>query len=423
MSKKLVIGVIGGGSIFSPELVQILEENADVFSNAEIRFMDSDEKRQSIVGGLCERILEKKNSTIEIKYVPDYEGAIKGADMILVQFRVGGEDARINDELLGVKYKIPFVETVTVCGFATFLRSYYEIEKIAALINEYAPEAWVLNFANPAGLLSEALSRLGVKNVVGCCNAPTTFLSYIKKKLGFDDTKDVYINWRGLNHLTFTDKILVDGKNILEEFIDGLEDYDSERVPFPVELIKSLGYLPNQYLQYYYLKEEIVEKLQKKTVRSQVVKEVNAALLEQYKDIDYVPEALMKRGGYGYSKSVVCLMRSLLTNDRHIHYIVIKNNGTLPDISNDCFVEVPAIAVEGQIYPLKVEPIPATSATLVYTMKMYETQLVEAAKARSKSMLFNALLMHPLIGSYNLAKPLLEDVLAENKDYLPELTK
>ncbi|MEW4412696.1 6-phospho-beta-glucosidase [Clostridium sp. AN503] len=413
-------GVIGGGSIFSPELVDLIAKETGNFGEVHIRFMDIDKKRQAVVGDLCERIVFKTNAPVFISYVDSYEEVIDGCDYLLIQFRVGGEDARIDDELLGKKYHIPFVETVSVCGIATFLRTYYEIEKIAAIILEKAPHAWVLNFANPAELVAQSLSACGVTKVIGVCNASTRLMGFLKEKIGFSEDDSCFMSWRGLNHLTVVDSFQLNGKEILPEILDSLEDYESDRTPFPALLGRELGYLPNQYFQYYFLERELVTKEQAAIqVRSQLVKEINAELLEQYECVNYVPEALTKRGGYGYSKTVVDVIRSLQTGDNRTHYIVTKNLGAIPDLPYESFVEVPCVVNKNLVRPIACGKLPATAAPIISTMKAFENTLIDAAVHRSRRELLMSMMIHPLIGDFSLAKPLMDDILGHNAAYLP----
>ncbi len=423
--KRVNFCVIGGGSIFSPELVDLITRELDVLGDVNIRFMDVDQHRQSVVGGLCERIVRKKESElsgkVKISYVDTYEEAIAGSDYILIQFRVGGEEARIEDELLGKKYCIPFVETVSVCGVATFLRTYIQLEKVAELINRLAPEAWVLNFANPAGVIAEALSKLGVRHVIGVCNASTRLLQHLKPKLGFDDGTEFFMNWRGLNHLTVVDRFVVNGEEMMPAIMDGLKDYETDRIPFPAEMCKRLGFLPNQYFQYYYLKREMIEKEQAaEKVRSQIVKEINARLLKQYETIDYVPEDLTKRGGSGYSKTVIDVILSLHSGNSKIHYIVARNKGAIRELPYDSFVEVPCMVCSNTVLPVACEKLPDTAAPLISAMKAYEIKLIEAAMERSKNKLYNSMMIHPLLGSHDLVKPLMDEILEMNRSYLPK---
>lgn len=418
--KSFNFGIIGGGSIFSPELVYMIVENIDKFGTVNIKFMDTNKERQSIVGSFCERIIKKSQANINIEYVDTYEEAIKNCDYILIQFRVGGEDARIEDEFAGKKHKIPFVETISVCGVSTFLRTYYEIEKIARIIKEKSPNAWVLNFANPAGLITESLYKLGVKKVVGVCNASTRLLEFLKEKYKFDDNDEIYMNWRGLNHLTVVDKFNLNGKDIMPKILSELKDYESDRIPFSADMCRKLGYLPNQYFQYYYLERDAIEKEQKsEKTRAEIVKEINSDLLDLYKTIDYIPKELSERGGSGYSKTVIEVILSLHTNNKKIHYVITKNNGALTELPFDSFVEVPCVINKNRVTPLACEKLPSVANPLIYTMKLYEIKLTEGVMERDLDKIYNSMIINPLIRCDSVVKPLLEDILKINKEYIP----
>jgi 6-phospho-beta-glucosidase len=415
MKKQLNIGVIGGGSIFTPELVELLAKYTDIIGPLKIKLMDIDKPRLTTVGELCRRIIQKKQKPVEVVYANDYKEAIEESDFVLIQFRVGCEDARISDDKIGMKHKIPFVETVTVCGLASFLRTYYQMEIIAELVQKYSPTAWVMNFSNPSGALSEALYRLGCKKVLGVCNGPTGYLEHLAEKLNADP-KDMFFNWRGLNHLTFIDGIFCRNENVFQRFVDEMP----EEGTFSKALIKSLGYFPNSYVQYIYNKEITVKKLQaEKETRAEAVKKVNAEILALYERIDYLPENLKDRGGFGYSRSVADLIKSLITNDMAIHYPSIKNGSVFPELPEDAFIEVPAVAVMNDVHALQIEPLPGTAKALVYTMKQYERALFEAALNRDKNKLLNAMLINPLFGSEHLSRAVLGDVLEANAEYLP----
>jgi 6-phospho-beta-glucosidase len=418
-AKKLVLGVIGGGSIFTPELVKLIADNADIFGEVELRLMDIDSARLDAVGGLCERILLNMGKPVRVSYADNYEDAVRGADFVLVQFRVGGIDARIDDEHLGRKHKIPFTETVTVCGFAAFLRSYYEIEKIAKAVNELAPDAWVLDFANPAGLLSESLDKLGVKKVLGVCNGYIGFADHLKRHFGVEADEDFFISWRGLNHLTFTDRIMIKGENRYDDYVNGFAD---EVSGFPAKLVKAVGFIPNPYCAYFYMREKIVVKqAAQEKLRSEQVKEIDEALVEEYKKSDCIPEGLAKRGGYGYSRVVVNIIKGIVSGERRIHYAVVRNNGIMRELPDDAFVEVPVMTLMNDLKAMPVEPLPKTAIPLVVTMKCYEQMLIDGAMKRSRSLLYQALMIHPLIGSHYPAEALLADVLEHNAAFLPEM--
>ena len=418
--KIINIGVIGGGSIFTPELVDLLTRYSYKMGTINIKLMDIDKKRLDIVGSFCKRIVKKLNSFMKIEYVDTYEAAIKGSDFILIQFRVGGEQARINDDKIGLKHKIPFVETVSVCGLASFLRTYYQMEIIAELVKKHSPDAWIMNFSNPSGALTEALYKLGCNKVVGICNAAMGMLSTIAKELDAD-ASDIFMNWRGINHLTFVDRIMYKGENIYDSIV---EKADGNIGDFPKSFIQSIGYIPNSYIKYIYLKEKMIEELQNSSkTRAEEVYEVNAGLLKLYKDetLDRLPEDLKKRGGFGYSRSVADLLKGIVTNDKSIHYALVLNGSTLPELPPDCYVEIPVIAMENELHGIQVEELPAMTRGLVVTMKQYEQMLIKGAKNRSRRDLFNAMIINPLFGSLCLAEPILNDILTANKDFLPEI--
>ena len=415
----LRIGVIGGGSIFVPELVELLGRYGDVLGPIDLRLMDVNADRQAIVGGLCERIVARAGSPIAISYHEAYAPAIEGADFVLVQFRVGGEDARIGDDRLGLKYRIPFVETVTVCGFAAFLRSVYEIEQIAGLAADLAPDAWLMEFANPSGMLAEALSRLGRPRVVGVCNSSIVVRDGFAEALG-GSPDELEMHWRGLNHLTVVDSVRWRGREVYPELVDRLAATPHHYLPFPPGFIREVGFIPSYYLRYHWFAREMVEELQARPVtRAEEVKRVNAGLLGRYRTTDHVPDELRQRGGYGYSRAVADAIRGLRTGDGSVHYLSVRNAGSIPELPPDGFVEIPVRAVDGELRALEVPPLPPVARELLVTMKAYEITLIEAARARDRAGLLRALLIHPLIGDAGIAEPLLADVLEQNRAFLP----
>ena len=418
MTRTVRIGVIGGGSVFTPELIEQLAVYGADIGAMEIRLMDVDARRLEIVSGLCRRIAAATDATLRIENVAGYDEAIAGADFVLVQLRAGGVAARIKDEKLGLKYRLPFTETISVCGFATYLRTYPVAEIIAETVQRLAPNAWLMNFTNPAGVLAETFARLGCPKVVGVCNASLGLLDALAGRLGAAPD-EIFMTWRGLNHLTFTDAIYYKGRDILPEILDAWGD-DEQESEFPVDLIRTLGAIPNGYLQYYYLRDQITEKLQaRKQVRSEVVQEIEHVLLDTFARVSAVPEELKKRGGYGYSRLVALLIRGILTDDRSIRYAIVRNGTTLPELPHDAFVEVPVQVKADGIRALQAEPLPAFARGLVVTMKQYERVLIEAAIARDHRLLMQSLIIHPLMPSYEGAKALLADVLAITREYAP----
>jgi 6-phospho-beta-glucosidase len=415
MKRKLSIGVIGGGSIFTPELIDLLGRYTEQLGPLQVTLMDVDQPRQKIVGGLCERLIKRTGQPVEISYTDNYGEAVRGMDFVLVQYRVGFEDGRISDDAIAKKHRIPFVETVSVPGLGAFLRSYYQVEIIAGLVQKYAPDAWVMNFANPSGALSEAFYRLGCKKVLGVCNGPTGYREWLARELGAADPQEVFMNWRGLNHLNFIDGIYYKGENKYPWF------FDKEKKNR--DFTEGLGFFYNSYVRYFYHREDIVEWLQKEErTRAETVKEVNAEILKIYEDkgLDILPEKLTHRGGFGYAKAVADLMRCLVTGEMMVHFPSVRNGSTLPELPEDAFIEVPSVAFVNDVRTLQMEPLPPAAKALVFTMKQYERALFEAAKSRDKNKLLAAMVINPLFGSECLSRLVLEDVLNANAAFLPE---
>lgn len=412
-ARKIKIGVIGGGSVFTPELIKLLAEITSETGPMEVYLMDIMPKRLNTVADMCRRMVAKSDGAISISTTLDSAEAIQGADYICNQIRSGGLPARIEDEHLGRKYKLPFTETVSVCGFATYLRSFPDIVHLADQIRALSPDAWVLNFANPAGMLSETFYRLGVKKIVGVCNVSEKIKDFIAERLNIS-RDDMYMNWRGLNHMTFFDKVIVNGK---DQFRKVIENYDKgeSTLPFPKELIQDLDLIPNLYLQYYFLKDQLIEKLQaQEQNRSELVLEIEKQLLALFETADDIPELLKMRGGYGYSRVVVGFIRDLITGGGRVHYGIVRNGSTLEDIPADGFVEVPVLVNKNRVEALQVDPLPLVVRPVVISLKAYEDMLIEASFTKDKNLLLQALLMHPLISTYDLSKSLLDDVLRVN---------
>ncbi|MCL2285214.1 MAG: hypothetical protein FWC32_02495 [Firmicutes bacterium] len=414
------IAVIGSGSMFSPELVLELSKIADKLGAITLRFIDNDSERQEVVSGLCRRLLknEPMGESITIIDCTTMEECLTGAEFVLLQIRHGGIDSRIEDEKLGKKYKLPFTETISICGFATFLRTYYEYEKIGAAIIKYAPDALVLNFTNPSAQLAESLHQMGVKKVVGVCNAFKSTQDTIRNLLNVEEGS-YFMNWRGLNHLTIVDGIYHEGKNRIGELLERLPDnYHGE---FEKSMLVSMGALLNGYFQYYFNREKIIEKLQNQSkLRSELVKEIDGALFDEYRTANNVPKALSKRGGYGYATAVVDIIRAYCINEGSVHYAIVQNGSCLPSLPSDAFVEVPVIVNSNGVFPIVTEDLPDYAKALAIAIKAYERILIKAAKDRDKNGMLMAMMTHPLLNCYSVAKPLLDDCLEINRQYLPD---
>ena len=419
--KKVKIGVIGGGSVFTPELIDLLAKSYQRMPIREVVLMDINTPRVEILRRFAERLAKQNGQDFVVRTTQNYRDAIEDADFILIQLRAGDQKGRITDEKIGLKYHIPFVETVSVCGLGTFLRSIKIYEELATLISQYAPRARVMNFANPAGPLTEWLLRLGISNAVGVCNVPIILAKHLSTLFGMPE-KAFYMRTRGLNHLTVTDAIYVDGHDILDQALNRFAP-ETFPVPFTENVIHAFPAIFNPYLQYYWHAEKIMAKLlSEPKTRGEEVLEIEQELLQLYDNPanTEVPDLLKQRGGFGYSLVVVRLMLSFYNNDDIVHYINIRNNGVLNGIPDDTAVEVPVIVKEGQLLPIDTGPLPRYAFPLIHTMAEYYRLLLDGAEQRSIHPIRQAMLLHPLFNDADVSDRVLQDLLNENRNFLPD---
>lgn len=419
--KKVKIGVIGGGSVFTPELIDLLAKSNHEMPIREVVLMDINAPRVEILRGFAERLVKRANQAFVVRTSQSYRDAIEDADFILVQLRAGDQVGRINDEKIGLKYRIPFVETVSVCGLGTFLRSISIYEEIAGLIKQYAPHARVMNFANPAGPLTEYLLRLGISNAVGVCNVPIILAKHLSTLYKAPESA-FYMQTRGLNHLTVTDAVYLDGHNVLPDALDRFVP-NKFPVPFTENVIHAFPAIFNPYFQYYWHAEKILAKLlQEPQTRGEEVLDIEHALLSLYGNpkITEVPDLLKERGGFGYSRVVVRLMLSLYRDDETIHYINIRNGNVLEGLPGDTAVEVPVTVKQGQLLPIDTGPLPRYAFPLIRTMAEYYRLLLDGAEGRSIHPIRQAMLLHPLFNDADVSDRILNDLLEQNRAFLPD---
>ncbi|AEJ40203.1 glycoside hydrolase family protein [Sulfobacillus acidophilus TPY] len=418
--RPVKVGVIGGGSVFTPELVDLLARSYREMPVKEMVLMDINLPRVEILLGIAQRIVARAGVSFPIRVTQDYQEAIKDADYILIQLRAGDQAGRITDEKIGLKYRVPFVETVSVCGLGTFLRSIKIYEDIAGLIRTLAPNAYVMNFANPAGPLTEYLLRLGISRTIGVCNVPVILGQYLGD-IYHEPPEAFYMQTRGLNHLTVTDAIYLDGRDILPDLLPRVEPYKFP-MPFSHHVIEAFPAVFNPYYQYYFHGQRIMNKLlQAEKTRGEEVLQIEQELLRLYSDpaVDQVPDLLRSRGGFGYSLVVVRLMLSLYRNDDTIHYVNVRNNGVLAELPDDTAVEIPVMIKQGRVLPIETGPLPHYAAPLIITMAEYYRLLLDAAQERSKKALRQALLVHPLFPDADMSDQIIDEMLEINRDYLP----
>ena len=417
------VAVIGGGSTYTPELVEGFGLRQDVLPVEELVLHDIDQERLDVVGGLAERILRKLEFSGKLTTTTDREAAIEGADFVLVQLRVGGLAARLTDETIPPKFGLIGQETTGAGGFAKALRTVPVVLEIAEDTARLgAPGAWLLDFTNPAGLVTQGLIDHGHR-AIGLCNIPIGFQREFAKQLGVEPER-VQLEHVGLNHLSWERKVLVDGEDRLPALIDTYSDQLGEEVDLPGELVRLNRALPSYYLRYFYLTSDVVAKQATEKSRAREVMEIEAGLLEMYADpaLDVKPKLLEQRGGAFYSEAAAMLVESLYTDRGDVQVVNVRNGGAIPNMDDDAVVEVACRIDREGAHPLPVDPLPPEWLGLVEAIKAFERLTVRAAVEGDRDLALKALIAHPLVADYRLAKPLLEELLTANRALLPRFT-
>jgi 6-phospho-beta-glucosidase len=414
------VAVIGGGSTYTPELVEGFGLRRDVLPVEELVLHDIDQSRLDVVGGLAERILGKLEFPGRLTLTTDRESAVEGADFVLVQLRVGGLRARLKDETIPPQFGCIGQETTGPGGFAKALRTVPVVLEIAEDTARLgAPGAWLLDFTNPAGLVTQGLIDHGHR-AIGLCNIPIGFQRDLAKQLGVEPSQ-VQLEHVGLNHLSWERRVMVDGVDRLPELIDGFSDQLGEDVDLPGDLVRLLRAIPSYYLRYFYLTDEIVEKQRSERPRADEVMEIERGLLEMYSDpsLDVKPKLLEQRGGAFYSEAAAMLVESLHTDRGDVQVVNVRNDGAIPNMADDAVVEVACRIDAAGATPLPVEPLAPEMLGLVEQVKAYERLTVAAAVSGDRDLALKALMANPLTSQYRVAKPLLEALLEANREHLP----
>ena len=409
------IAVIGGGSTYTPELVSGLSRERDRIGVQQLVLHDIDPERREVVGGLAARMLERQQFEGELLVTGDLDRALEGADFVLVQIRVGGQAARLSDETVPLACGCIGQETTGAGGLAKALRTVPVVLEIAARARELAPEAWIVDFTNPVGIVTRALLDAGHR-AVGLCNVAIGFQRSFARHLGVEPDA-VVIDQVGLNHLTWIRAVHVGGRDVLPELLESHGDEIAEQAALPLRLLEELGVVPSSYLQYFYRHDAILGEQLEGTPRAEVVAEIERGLLELYRDpqLNEKPALLEQRGGAFYSEAATGLVASLVSGDGVVHEVDMRNNGTLAGLADDDVVEVPARVEAGRLVPLPQRPLAPELLGLTQHVAAYERLAAEAAVTGDASITRKALLAHPLIGQHPLNEELVERLLAAER--------
>jgi len=414
------IAVIGGGSTYTPELIEGIGLRAESLPVSELVLQDIDEERLEVVGGLAGRILGKLGHPARLELTTDRRKAIEGASYVLVQLRVGGLAARLKDETIPPRFGLLGQETTGPGGFAKALRTVPVVLSIAEDTARYgAPGAWLLDFTNPAGLVTQALIDYDHR-AIGLCNIPIGFQREFAKQLGVEPSQ-VQLEHVGLNHLSWERKILVDGEDRLPALIDTYADQLGEEVDMPGDIVRLLRAIPSYYLRYFYLQKEMLEHQRSEPTRAEQVMEIERGLLEMYRDpaLDVKPKLLEERGGAFYSEAAAMLVESLHGGRGDVQVVNVRNSGAIPNLADDAVVEVACRIGAGGADPLPVDPLAPEMLGLVEQVKAYERLTVAAAVSGDRDLALKALMANPLVADYAVAGPLLDALLEANREHLP----
>ncbi len=423
--KQLKIAVMGAGSTYTPELVNGFVTRNKSLCIDSLYLMDIDEEKLNIVGSLIRRIFLANGMQTKVVFTGSVREAVEGADYVIGQIRVGRLPARITDEKIPLKYGLLGQETTGAGGFMKGMRTIPVILDIARQMEQLCPNAFFINFSNPSGMVAQAVSDASAIKIIGLCNGPVNMLRGVSRLLG-GETFDY--DFVGLNHLCFITGLYQNGTDILKERLSDAAAMETlKNIPgatYSEDLMKAVGAIPIGYLNYYYFREEQIEHCQREEkTRGEVCREIESELLTLYQnpELKEKPSLLDKRGGALYSEAAVSLIDSIETDKQDFHVLDVKNNGVIDYLQRDDIVEVKCRVGKNGAVPMPVRNQGGEYIRgLVSAVKAYERLSVKAALTGDYDSALAALLVHPLIGDYHKAKPLLDEMLAENKEFLPQ---
>ncbi|HEY3345195.1 MAG TPA: 6-phospho-beta-glucosidase [Anaerolineaceae bacterium] len=425
------ITVIGGGSTYTPELINGFLSRCDILPLSELWLMDIDEQRLAVVGGFAQRMVQAAGEPFKVVLTGDRKAAIRGADYVITQLRVGQMPARVADEYLGRRHGLIGQETTGVGGMAKALRTIPVILSIANEMAELAPGGLLLNFTNPAGLVTEALAHYAPEiPAAGVCNVALNtkmeLLAGIEARLGMKiDPPRAELKTLGLNHLTWHSGFSVDGEDLWAQIFPAyMQDLRAQSEPeWDLATLETLRMIPNYYLQYfYYTGHKLADQQKWPPSRGEEVIAIEKDLLRQYAEPDRTvpPEGLMLRGGAYYSTVATQLIQSHYADLGETHVANVRQEGAVLGWPADWVLEMPCRVDRAGIHPLPAEPLPPVCFGLVAQVKAYEQLTVEAAVHGDRKAAYEALLAHPLGPSADQVQAVLDDLIQTHRDYLPQ---
>ncbi len=425
MSEKLKISIIGSGSTYTPELIEGIIRRKQVLPISELVLMDIDAHKLEVVGRLCERMIQSAGLTCRVTLTQELDVALKDADFVLGQIRVGKLAARVLDERIPLKYDLIGQETCGIGGFFKAMRTIPVMLQIAERMKKLCPNAWLINFSNPAGIITEALLNHSEVKMLGLCNVPYNMFKSIRESLGLDHPDITYV---GLNHLSWITAIEQDGRDYLRTALNmGLNSEAMKNIPssgFSGELIRMVGAIPSSYLEYYYFKDKKLKLVKESELtRGEKCVQIEEELLQIYSDskLHSKPDLLSSRGGANYSEVAISLVDAIYNDKQEVHVVNLLNRGALSFMEDTDAVEVCAVVGKDGAKPVRVKDF--QNQHIIDYMRMvkaYERETVAAAVSGSEDAAMRALLMNPLVGDYDAAYGCFHELKEAHKAYLPQ---
>jgi 6-phospho-beta-glucosidase len=415
------LAVVGGGSTYTPELVAGLARERERLDLTGVVLHDIDAERRDVVGGLAKRMLDAAGYDGTLEITDELDRALDGASFVLIQLRVGGQQARLSDETIPLACGCIGQETTGAGGLGKALRTVPVVLGIADRVRELAADdAWIVDFTNPVGIVTRSLLDSGHR-AVGLCNVAIGLQRFAARLLDAEPST-VLIDQVGLNHLTWVRRILLEGDDVLPDLISDHGDELAEHVDLPRDLLERLVAIPSYYLRYFYFHDEVLAEQRVGTPRAAEVAEIERELLELYRDpsLTTKPKLLEKRGGAFYSEAATQLVASLASDGQDVQVVDVRNDGTLAGLANDDAVEVPArITVKGP-EAIPQPPLDPELLGLSQHVAAYERLASRAAIEGDRDLVYKALLAHPLVGQVPSVDELTEQLLAADREHLPQ---
>lgn len=434
------IVTIGGGSSYTPELVEGFIKRYDTLPVKELWLVDIEEGREKleIVGALAKRMVKKAGIPMDIILSYDRREALKGATFVTTQMRVGRLPARILDERIPLSHGIIGQETNGAGGMFKAFRTIPVILDIIKDMEELCPDAWLINFTNPTGIITEAILKYtNFKKAIGLCNVPVNMVDGFAKMLDAKE-EDVTMEIQGVNHFIFATDVFVKGESKFDELLEKYAHLTEEdtiqmknfvSLPYSPSFIKGLKAIPCPYHNYYFFtKEQLEEELEQfktGTVRGEVVYKTEEELFELYakEELQEKPEQLSIRGGAKYSDAACNLIQSIYNNTGDIQYVNIQNNGAIADIPSDSAVEVACRITSDGPKPIATGNLKLQISGYVQMIKAFEKMVAEAAMTGDRDLAVAALNLNPLCPSDAIANVVVDGLIEAHKDYLPQFKK